>query len=641
MSQQISVTVAELDSVRVPTGTTVGDALERAMGGAARAAVAVLADGELTDLQSPLRSDCSLDPLAADAPRSVEVIRHSAAHLLAQAVKRLYPDAQVTIGPVIDDGFYYDFKYDPGFGPEDLERIAAEMQAIVKENFPITREELATADAIELFASMGEHFKCEIIRDLAVDRVSVYRQGEFIDLCRGPHVPRTGLLKAVKLTHVAGAYWRGDESNPMLQRIYGTAFADRKALKEHLAMLEEARKRDHRKLGKQLRLFSFHHEAPATPFFLPDGALVYNTLVDYIRGLYRSFGYDEVITPQVLDVDLWHRSGHYDHYKDNMYFTELDGRDFAVKPMNCPTHCLIYSEDIRSYRDLPIRLADFGRLHRFERSGVVHGLTRVRSFSQDDAHIFCTPDQMHEEIRSVIRMICASQRDFGFDQTRIYLSTRPEKSIGSEAVWADAEAALERALSAEGLAFEVKPGDGAFYGPKIDFCVLDAMKREWQLSTAQLDFSMPERFGLAFIDSAGGEQRPVMIHRAILGSLERFIGILIEHTGGALPLWLAPQQVRLVTVTDRQNDFAGELADTLRRRGLRAHADLRNEKLGFKIREAQQMKVPVIGVIGDRELQERSVAPRLRDGTQLEAMREEAFAQWLEESARPGDGGRP
>jgi threonyl-tRNA synthetase len=641
MSQDISVTVADLDSVRVPRGTTVGDALVEAMGSASKSAIAGVADGELVDLQTPLNSDCALAPLALQSPEAIEVLRHSAAHLLAQAVKRLYPDAQVTIGPVIDEGFYYDFKYDAGFSPEDLERISTEMTSIVKENFPITREELTRDAAIELFSSMGEEFKCEIIRGLEGETVSLYRQGEFLDLCRGPHVPSTGSLRAVKLTHVAGAYWRGDEKNPMLQRIYGTAFADRKALKQHLAMLEEARKRDHRKLGKQLGLFSFHREAPATPFFLPDGARLYNRLVDYIRELYGEYGYEEVITPQVLDVDLWHRSGHYDHYKDNMYFTELDDREFAVKPMNCPTHCLIFTEDIRSYRDLPMRIADFGRLHRFERSGVVHGLTRVRSFCQDDAHIFCAPDQMQSEIRGVIQMIGATQRAFGFNETRVYLSTRPEKSIGDDAMWAKAEDALQQALVDEGLAFEVKAGDGAFYGPKIDFCVLDAMKREWQLSTAQLDFSMPERFELAFVDSSGSEQRPVMIHRAILGSLERFIGILIEHTGGAFPLWLAPQQVRLVTVTDRQNEYASSVEKELKARGVRARADIRNEKLGFKIREAQQAKVPVIGVIGDRELEEGTVAPRLRDGTQLDAMSVDAFAQWLDDNARPGDGGSP
>ncbi len=403
MSDEITVTVAGQDPVCVPRGTTVGEALEQSLGGRSRRALAALLAVDATatqsppfavDLQRPLEQDCRLEPLEGAHEGALEVIRHSAAHLLAQAVKRLYPDAQVTIGPVIEDGFYYDFKYDAGFCPEDLEKLEAEMQKIVAEKLPITREVVSRDAAIELFDSMGEEFKVDIIRDLPDEPITVYRQGDFVDLCRGPHVPGTGVLRAVKLTHVAGAYWRGDENKPMLQRIYGTAFADPKALKQHLARLEEARKRDHRRLGKELGLFSFHKEAPATPFFLPDGARVYNLLVDYIRDLYERYGYSEVITPQILDVDLWHRSGHYDHYKDNMYFTEIDEREFAVKPMNCPTHCLIFAEDIRSYRDLPIRFADFGRLHRFERSGVVHGLTRVRSFSQDDAHIYCTADQI-------------------------------------------------------------------------------------------------------------------------------------------------------------------------------------------------------------------------------------------------------
>ncbi len=616
---------------RLAAGATVADAL----GEAAREAVAARVDGRAVDLSRRLEADCHVAPLTPENPEGLEVIRHSTAHLLAQAVKRLYPDAQVTIGPVIEDGFYYDFKYDPGFGPEDLERISAEMAKIVREDLPVERQELSKEEAIELFSSLGEHFKVEIIRDLEDARVSLYRQGEFIDLCRGPHVPSTGRLGVFKLTHVAGAYWRGNERNPMLQRIYGTAFARREDLEEHLERIEQARQRDHRRLGKRLGLFSFHPEAPATPFFLPDGAIVYNLLVEYIRGLYRRYGYQEVITPQILDVELWRRSGHFDHYKDNMYFTEIEGRAFAVKPMNCPTHCLIYSEEIRSYRDLPLRLADFGRLHRYERSGVVHGLTRVRSFAQDDAHLFCTPDQIHDEVRTVIEMITTTQRAFGFQETRVYLSTRPEDSIGDDETWERAENALREVLDGSGLSYEVSEGEGAFYGPKIDFCVLDAMKREWQLSTVQLDFSMPERFELEYIDRDGKPKRPVMIHRAILGSIERFIGILIEHTAGALPLWLAPCQVKLVTVTDAQNEFARSVAERLAARGIRVRADLRNEKLGFKIREAQQAKVPIIGVIGKREVEEGTVAPRLRDGSQPGPMAVDAFAEWVSSESTP------
>jgi threonyl-tRNA synthetase len=644
MATDITVDVAGRGTVRLARGVTVRDALAASLGDdkkrLARIVGAVI-DGETADVFRPLSADCSVAPIFLDDPRALEIIRHSAAHVLAQAVKRLYPEAQVTIGPVIADGFYYDFKYDPGFTPEDLARIEDEMAKVVGADFALSREVLPRDEATRFFESLGETFKAEIIADLPDAEVSLYRQGEFVDLCRGPHVPSTGLLKAVKLTHVAGAYWRGDERNPMLQRIYGTAFADRKALAEHLARLEEARRRDHRRLGKQLSLFSFHPEAPATPFFLPDGARLYNRLVQYIRELYGKYGYDEVITPQILECDLWHRSGHYDHYKDNMYFTEVEGREFAVKPMNCPTHCLIYGEELRSYRDLPLRFADFGRLHRYERSGAVHGLTRVRSFCQDDAHIYCAPEQMHDETRGVIRMIRDTHGAFGFTETRVYLSTRPEKSIGSDEMWSRAEQSLREALDAESIPYDVNPGDGAFYGPKIDFCVLDAMKREWQLSTAQLDFSMPERFGLTYIDSSGQPARPVMIHRAILGSLERFIGILVEHTAGAFPLWLAPRQVRFVTVTDRQNDYAAAAAETLRARGLRATADLRNEKLGFKIREAQQSRVPVIAVVGDREVEQGTVAPRLRDGSQIETMTLDRFADWLVERNRPGDGGVP
>jgi threonyl-tRNA synthetase len=641
MTDNVSVEVIGGGRSVVPRGATVREALVAAMGSAAERVVGAEIGDCVVDVFFPLVENSRLTPITLQQSRALEILRHSAAHLLAQAVKRLYPEAQVTIGPVIADGFYYDFKYDPGFTPDDLVRIEAEMAKIVSANYPLSREVMARDEATRFFEALGERFKAEIIAGLPDSEVSLYRQGEFVDLCRGPHVPSTGLLTAVKLTHVAGAYWRGDERNPMLQRIYGTAFAERAALNDHLARLEEARRRDHRRLGKQLGLFSFHAEAPATPFFLPDGARLYNRLVAYVRSLYEVYGYDEVITPQILDCDLWQRSGHYDHYKDNMYFTDVEGRDYAVKPMNCPTHCLIYGEALRSYRDLPLRIADFGRLHRYERSGVVHGLTRVRSFSQDDAHIFCTPEQMNDEVRGVIRMIGDSHKAFGFEETRVYLSTRPEKSIGSAETWARAEQSLRDALDAEGLAYEVNAGDGAFYGPKIDFCVLDAMKREWQLSTVQLDFSMPDRFELSYVDTDGQPKRPVMIHRAILGSLERFIGILVEHTGGAFPLWLAPQQVRLVTVTDRQNEYAAGVVASLRSRGVRVTADLRNEKLGFKIREAQQAKVPVIAVVGDREVEQGTVAPRLRDGSRADSMSLDAFAEWLAEESRPGRGGVP
>ncbi|MFP6625779.1 MAG: threonine--tRNA ligase [Deltaproteobacteria bacterium] len=637
MSEEITVSIKGGRSLSLPKGASVAEALGPDVSGA----IAATIDGCSVDLSRPLDHDCDIAPLPASCEQALEVIRHSTAHLLAQAVKHLHPEAQVTIGPVIKDGFYYDFKYDRGFTPEDLEAISEEMGKLVAADLGVSREETGRMEAVEMFRSMGEEYKVEIIDGLDEDSVSLYRQGDFVDLCRGPHVASTGCLGAFKLTHVAGAYWRGDENNAMLQRIYGTAFATRGELDEHLERIEEARRRDHRKLGKQLGLFSFHKEAPATPFFHPDGALVYNLLIDYIRGLYKDYGYDEVITPQVLDVSLWQRSGHYDNYRDNMYFTEVDGRSFAVKPMNCPGHCLMYSETVRSYRELPMRLADFGRLHRYERSGVVHGLTRVRAFCQDDAHVFCTPEQMSDEIRSVVDMITTALAVFGFEGRKVYLSTKPDKAIGEPEMWEKAEATLKEVLDDEGIDYTVNQGDGAFYGPKIDFCVLDAMGREWQLSTVQLDFSMPERFDLAFIGRDGAEARPVMIHRAILGSLERFIAILLEHTAGALPLWLAPCQVRLVTVTDRHNEYAADVVSRLKREGVRAKADLRNEKLGFKIREAQQSKIPVVAVVGDREMESGSVAPRLRDGSKLDAMEVGSFIDWLHERLESGNGGVP
>lgn len=638
MSKEITVSLSGGGARTIPAGTPAREVLAGKLG---KLAIGVTIDGQPRDLSTALVDDCSVEPILPDSAEGLDLLRHSSAHLLAHAVKRLFPEAQVTIGPVIENGFFYDFQFDRGFVPEDLEKIEAEMAKIVAENHPVQREDWSREDAAALFLSMGEKFKAEIIRDLPSATVGLYRQGDFVDLCRGPHVPETGRLGAFKLLNVAGAYWRGDERNPMLQRIYGTAWGDKKALEQHLARLEEAKRRDHRKLGKQLGLFSFHREAPGSPFFHPDGALVYNLLVNYIRGLYLEYDYREVITPQVLDVDLWHRSGHYENYRENMFFTSVEEREFAVKPMNCPTHCLMYTEDLHSYRELPIRFADFGRLHRFERSGVVHGLTRVRTFCQDDAHIFCMPEQIQSEIRSVIGMIRHMNQTFGFHETRVYLSTRPEKSIGSDEIWEGAESALREVLASEGVEYRLNAGDGAFYGPKIDFCVLDAVGREWQLSTVQLDFSLPERFELSYVDSEGKPKRPVMIHRAVLGSLERFFGILLEHTAGALPLWLAPTQVLLVTVTERQDEFAAAVAAKLRAAGFRAKADLRNEKLGFKIREAQGQKIPVVAVVGDKEVEAGTVAPRLRGGAQVEPMTVDAFALWLRERSRAGDGGVP
>ena len=582
--------------------------------------IAAKMNGRAVDLSRTIEEDCSIEWVAPDSADGLDVLRHSTAHLMAHAVQSLFPGTQVTIGPTIEDGFYYDFKREQPFTPEEIAQIETRMQELAKANLQVTREEMSKCDAIELFRRLGEEYKVQIIKDIPDDSVSLYRQGEWVDLCRGPHVPSTGVLRAFKITGVAGAYWRGDENNEMLQRIYGTSWPSKAALKEHLRLLEEAKKRDHRKLGRELDLFSFVPIAPASPFFHPKGAVVYNELIAYVRSLYARYGYDEVITPQIFDVELWRRSGHYDHYRDNMYFTEIEERQFGVKPMNCPGHTYIYSAKKRSYRDLPLRIADFGRLHRYERSGVTAGLTRVRSFSQDDAHIFCAPDQIEAEIGSLIKMLREVYRTFQFGDMQVKLSTRPKDFIGDAEIWDRAEAALGQALSKEGINYQINPGDGAFYGPKIDFVVLDALRRGWQLATMQLDFFLPERFGLVYTSAAGADERPVMIHRALLGSIERFMGILIEHCAGAFPLWLAPVQVRILTVTDDYKDYAAKVFKELRHLGWRVELDSRNEKLGYKIREAQLAKIPYALIVGEKEVQAQTIAPRRRGGENLTPM---------------------
>jgi threonyl-tRNA synthetase len=613
--ENIKVTLPGGKTVEVVRGTII-DQLAPSGSGQSNV-IAARVDGRAMDLSRRLDSDCAIEWISIGTPDGLDVLRHSSAHLMAQAVQSLFPGTQVTIGPTIEDGFYYDFKRDQPFTPEELEQIENRMAEIAKSNLKITREEMPKSEAIELFRKVGEEYKVKILEELPDETVSLYRQGDWVDLCRGPHVPSTGAIKAFKLTGVAGAYWRGSENNEMLQRIYGTSWPTEKELKEYLKRLEEAKKRDHRRLGRELDLFSFHPVAPASPFFHPKGALVYNRLIAYIRDLYVRYGYEEVITPQIFDVELWHRSGHYDHYRDNMYFTEAEDREFAVKPMNCPGHTFIYSSKKRSYRDLPLRIADFGRLHRYERSGVTAGLTRVRSFSQDDAHIFCAPEQIESEIGSLIKMLREVYRTFQFDELRVKLSTRPKDSIGEQDVWEKAEAELTQVLTREGLEYTINAGDGAFYGPKIDFTVLDALRREWQLATIQLDFFLPERFDLHYTSAGGSEERPVMIHRAVLGSIERFMGILIEHCAGAFPLWIAPVQVRILTVTDDQKDYGGEVFSALRDAGVRVELDDRNEKLGYKIREAQLAKIPYALVIGDKEVQSRTVSPRRRGGENL------------------------
>jgi threonyl-tRNA synthetase len=591
--------------------------------------VAAKMDGVAVDLERTVDRDCALDWIRLDSPEGIDILRHSTAHLMAQAVQSLFPGTQVTIGPTIEHGFYYDFKRDKSFAPEEIEQIENKMRELAAQDQKVRREEMPREAAIELFHRMGEDYKVEILREIPEDVVSLYRQGDWVDLCRGPHVPSTGAIRAFKLTSVAGAYWRGSEKNEMLQRIYGTSWTTEEALRKHLALLEEAKKRDHRKLGVELDLFSFHPIAPASPFFHPKGALIYNELVSYMRRLYVRYGYQEVITPQIFDVELWRRSGHYDHFRDGMYFTRIDEREFGVKPMNCPGHTYIYASKKRSYRDLPLRYADFGRLHRYEKSGVTGGLTRVRSFSQDDAHIFCAPDQIENEMSSLLKMLREVYRTFQFTEMQVKLSTRPEKYMGILEVWARAEDALAQALKSEGIEYKINPGDGAFYGPKIDFEVFDALRRGWQLATIQLDFSMPERFDLNYVAPDGGEKRPVMIHRALLGSIERFMGILIEHCAGAFPLWLARVQLKVLTVTEAQQDYARQVVGELLAAGWRAELDDRNEKLGYKIRQAQVEKVPYAVVIGDREVRDRTVAPRRRGGENLKPATIKEFMEML------------
>ena len=632
MSQEITVT-ANGNSRAAPTGIRVREALA---GAAGRDVIAARVNGKLVDLNRTLSEDATLEPVLADSPEGVDIIRHSTAHLMAQAVQSLFPGTQVTIGPTIEDGFFYDFAPPHPFTIEDLPKIEQKMRELAKADFKVERIEVARAEAIETFERMGEHYKVEILQGLPEERVSIYKQGDWMDLCLGPHVPSTRYIRAFKLTGAAGAYWRGDEHNAMLSRIYGTSFATKEALEEHLKMLELARTRDHRKLGREMGLFLFDPISPGSPFFLPKGAIIYNALVDYMRRLYRRYGFDEVITPQVFKNQLWHTSGHWENFRENMFLTtdREGGADaeaidsspdgwhtgYAFKPMNCPGHTFVYRAEKRSYRDLPLRIADFGRLHRAERSGVLHGLTRVRTMAQDDAHVFCTPEQISEEIDLNLRMVHDVYTAFGFERLESKLATMPEKHLGTEELWRETEAALGKALDRNGLAWEENPGEGAFYGPKIEIYVPDALKRKWQLATIQLDYNMPERFNLTYTTSASSEARPVMIHRAILGSLERFIGVLIEHTGGVLPLWLAPEQVRVLSLSEKVEDYAGEVATILKVAGFRAVADIRNEKLGFKVREAELAKVPFMVVVGEREAAARQVSLRLLRGAKSQTL---------------------
>jgi len=612
----------------VPEGASVADVAASIGKRLAKDAIAGKVNGKVVDVYTPVPDGAKVEIVTPKSDEGIDTIRHSTAHLMAMAVQELFPGTQVTIGPVIENGFFYDFGTDRPFSDDDLRAIEAKMTEIAGRDLPIRRKELSREEAIRTFDQLGEKYKVEIIQGIPGDEpLSVYHQGEWFDLCRGPHVPSTGRLGAFKLLSVAGAYWRGDERNAMLQRIYGTAWADKEQLEEYLKRVEEAKARDHRKLGKELDLIYFSQFAPAMPNFLPKGAVIYNELIDFVREFYFRDNYSEVVTPLVWDVELFKISGHYENYHENMYMFETDEREYGLKPMNCPGHTQIYAMERRSYRDLPIRLADFARLHRYERSGVTHGLARVRAFAQDDAHLFITPEQIEDEIDRELRLIKEIYDTFDFKEVRIALSTRPEKRLGSDETWDAAEQGLENALKKNGLAYHINPGEGAFYGPKLEFQVTDAIGRPWQLGTIQLDYAMPERFKLEYIGADNHEHRPVMIHRAILGSLERFIGIIIEHFAGAFPVWLAPVQAAVLPLSEKFTDYADEVAKQLKAARLRVETDRSNEKLGAKIRNAQLKKVPFMLVVGEKEAQSGSVSVRRRNGEQSTVSIEEFVKQ--------------
>jgi len=626
------------EDIQLSTGATCREILSKALSGKKfKEAVACRCEDRLYDLGSEVDEQCQvLEPVQLSSPDGLKVLRHSAAHIMAEAVKSIFPSAKVTIGPDIEHGFYYDFDYERPFTPEDLEKIEAEMARSIALDQPFERVVMSREEAKKVFLDLYETYKLEILDELEEEQVSLYRHGEFIDLCRGPHVPSTGYVKSFKLTSVAGAYWRGDENRPMLQRIYGTAFASDKDLKKHLARLEEARKRDHRKLGAQLDLFSFSDEAgPGMPIFHPKGALIRTIIEDFERKEHLRRGYQIVQGPQILRRELWEKSGHYDNYRENMYFTHIDDQVYGVKPMNCLSHMLIYKSRLRSYRDLPLRYFELGRVHRHEKSGVLHGLLRVREFTQDDAHILCRPDQLQDEITGVVNFVRDVMGLFGFDYV-VEVSTRPEKSIGSGDAWEKATTALISALDALDMPYGINPGDGAFYGPKIDIKLKDALDRKWQCATVQCDFTLPERFDLTYTGEDGRKYRPVMLHRVVLGAIERFMGVLIEHYGGAFPTWLAPVQARIMNITDAQAGYIHDCADRLRRMGIRVEVDDRNEKLGYKVREAQMEKIPYVLVAGDQEVLESGLNVRLRGGKNLGLMSiQEAADQIFQDMDEP------
>lgn len=618
-----------MPNIKLPDGTvkhfehalTIYDVAFSISPGLAKAAMAGRVDGQLMDVSHQLTDDCSLVIITEKSPESLDIVRHSTAHLLGQAVKLLFPSSQVTIGPVIEDGFFYDFAVERTFTPDDLQKIEDKMYELAKADYPITRRTMSRDEAITYFTDMGETYKAAIIADIPADQtLSLYRQGDFEDLCRGPHVPSTGRLKAFKLTKLAGAYWRGDVNNEMLQRVYGTAWLDKKSLADYLHRIEEAEKRDHRKLGKAMDLFHFQDIAPGMVFWHAKGWAIYLVLEQYMRARLADYDYEEIKTPQLVDKILWEKSGHWENYRDAMFITETENRDYAVKPMSCPCHVQVYNQGLKSYRDLPLRMAEFGNCHRCEPSGSLHGLMRVRNFVQDDGHIFCTEDQIQSEVATLLELIQSVYTDFGFESIIYRLALRPEKRVGADAVWDKAETALQQAMASRNIEWIDAPGEGAFYGPKIECSLSDCLGRIWQCGTIQVDFSTPERLGAQFIAEDGSKQVPVMLHRAILGTFERFMGILIEHYAGLLPLWLAPTQVCVLTISEKQNEHAEKVNQILRKKGIRAHFDLRNEKIGFKIREHTLQKVPYLLIIGDKEVETNSVTVRTRDGTDLGVM---------------------
>ena len=626
----ISVTLPDGSQRQFDHPVSIFDVANDIGAGLARAALAGKVNGQLVDTTHIIDQDADVAIITERDDEGLDIIRHSTSHLMAQAVKQLFPEAQVTIGPVIEDGFYYDFSYAPGFTPEDLASIEKRMQEIVKQDIAVVREEVSREAGIELFREMGEDYKAEILEDIPKgETLSLYRQGDFIDLCRGPHVPSTGKLKAFKLMKLAGAYWRGNSDNEMLQRVYGTAWQDKKALKQYIFRLEEAEKRDHRKIAKNLDLFHLQEEAPGMIFWHDNGWRIYREVENYIRDVLQKNDYQEVRTPQVVDRSLWEKSGHWDKFGDMIFTTETDNRDYAIKPMNCPCHVQIFNQGLKSYRDLPLRMAEFGSCHRNEPSGTLHGLMRLRSFTQDDAHIFCTEDQIQSEVSVFMDLLQDVYADFGFNEIIVKLSTRPENRVGSDEVWDKAEHALERALNDKGLDWDLQPGEGAFYGPKIEFSLKDCLGRVWQCGTIQVDFSMPGRLDATYIADDGSKQVPVMLHRAILGSLERFIGILVEEYAGSFPTWLAPRQIVVMGISQNQSEYVKKITKELQNKGFRADLDLRNEKIGYKIREQTLRRVPYLIVVGDREAQQNAVAVRTRKGEDLGVMTLDEFAEIL------------